>query len=103
MRPGSRGIRMHAGREDLKKVCHCRARAFVESPPANLWEETSWLIESQQVEEIAYEGALHITPKDQHFNKDVGLELPDCWVSTIRTTMLIITCLICFSACAYNI
>ena len=27
---------------------------------------------------------IHLTP-DQRFNRDVGLELPGCWVSTLKT------------------
>ena len=28
---------------------------------------------------------IHLTPEDQRFNRDVGLELPGCWVSTLKT------------------
>ena len=30
--------------------------------------------------------ALHVhqTPEDQRFNRDVGLEVPGCWVSTLK-------------------
>ena len=27
---------------------------------------------------------IHLTAKDQRFNLDVGLELPGCWVSTLK-------------------
>ena len=36
--------------------------------------------------ELRVKEALHIhqTPEDQRFNRDVGLELPGCWVSTLK-------------------
>ena len=35
--------------------------------------------------ELLLKAALHIhfTPEDQRLNRDVGLELPGCWVSTV--------------------
>ena len=32
-----------------------------------------------------YGAYIHLTPEDQRFNWDVGLELPGCWVSTLKT------------------
>ena len=43
--------------------------------------------ESQQMERTLVNEALHshLTPKELHFNWDVGLELPNCWFSTLKT------------------
>ena len=40
-----------------------------------------------EIRETCMKEALHIhlTPEDQRFNRDVGLELPGCWVSTLMT------------------
>ena len=40
--------------------------------------------QSHQVWRIEGEGGTAY-PEDQRFNRDVGLELPGCWVSTLKT------------------
>ena len=51
------------------------------------WQETSVIDRASRFEELRVKEALHIhlTPEDQRFNRDVGLELLGCWVSTLKT------------------
>ena len=51
------------------------------------WQETSVIDRASRFGELRVKEALHIhlTPEDQRFNRDVGLELPGCWVSTLKT------------------
>ena len=50
------------------------------------WQETSVIDRASRFGELRVKKALHIhlTPEDQRFNRDVGLELPGCWVSTLK-------------------
>ena len=50
------------------------------------WQETKVIGRASKYWELRVKEALHIhlTPEDQRFNRDVGLELPGCWVSTLK-------------------
>ena len=50
------------------------------------WQETSVIDRASRFGELRVKEALHIhlTPEDQRFNRDVGLELPGRWVSTLK-------------------
>ena len=52
------------------------------------WEET--LVINRAMKEALHIRLTHIqlTPKGQCFNGDVRLELPDCWVSTIKVIQM---------------
>ena len=86
---------MHTGRKGELEVCH--HRECMNYHYSILWEETS-------VIDRAIKEALHtrLTPKGQHLNGEVGLELPDSWVSTIKTLRIKpheawIKCILCVS------
>ena len=50
------------------------------------WEETEIVDQARRPKELLLKEALHIqmTPAGQRFNRDVGLELPNCWTATLR-------------------
>ena len=50
------------------------------------WEETSIVDQARTPKELLLKEALHIqmTPAEERFNRDEGLELPDCWTATLR-------------------
>ena len=50
------------------------------------WKAAAIVDKAKGRKELALKEALHIqlTPKEQRFNRDVGVELPVCWVATIR-------------------
>ena len=61
---------------------HC----WKEHHPIN-WEGATVVDRARRRQELCIKEALHIqlTPEEQRFNKDVGLELPDCWIATIKS------------------
>ena len=50
-----------------------------------LWNQATIIDRAQGIKQLRIKEALHIflTPEDQHFNRDVGLELPTCWKSIL--------------------
>ena len=50
------------------------------------WEETSIVDQARRPKELLLKEALHIqmTPAEERFNRDGGLELPSCWMATLR-------------------
>ena len=50
------------------------------------WEETAIVDQARRRKELMLKEALHIqtTSEEQRFYRDVGLELPGCWVATIQ-------------------
>ena len=50
------------------------------------WEETSVVDRARRQEELLLKEALHIqmTPVEDHFNRDGGVELPGCWIATLK-------------------
>ena len=50
------------------------------------WNETAAVEQARGRKELLIKEALHIRliPEDQHFNGDRGLELPGCWVATLK-------------------
>ena len=74
---------MHAGEERKSAVAE---HAWKEHHPI-LWRETGVNDRANRYGELRpVKEALHIhlTPEDQRFNQDVDLELPGCWVSTLK-------------------
>ena len=51
-----------------------------------VWNETAVVDQARGGKELLIKEALHIrlTPEDQCFNRDGGLELPGCWVVTLK-------------------
>ena len=51
------------------------------------WEEAAVVDQARRKKELLLKEALHIqtTPEEQRFNRDVGLELPGCWLATIQS------------------
>ena len=51
-----------------------------------IWEETLVVDQAMRPKELLLKEVLHIqmTPTKEHFNCDGGLELPDCWMATLR-------------------
>ena len=51
-----------------------------------LWEETTIIDRARRQKELKLKEVLYIslTQDDQHFNKNVGLELPACWIATLK-------------------
>ena len=49
------------------------------------WKETTVLDHGRR-QELLVKEALHIqmTPSDEHFNRDGGLEVPGCWIAVMR-------------------
>ena len=50
------------------------------------WEETEIVDQARRPKELLLKEALHIqmTPAEERFNRDAGLELPGCWTATLR-------------------
>ena len=51
------------------------------------WEGAAIMVDhASRRRELSIKEALHIqlTPEQQRFNRDVGLELLDCWVATLN-------------------
>ena len=50
------------------------------------WEEISVVDRARRQGELLLKEALHIqmTPAEDHFNCDGGVELPGCWIATIH-------------------
>ena len=50
------------------------------------WEETT-VLDHGRGQELLVKEALHIqmTPSEEHFNWDGGLEVPGCWTAVIRS------------------
>ena len=50
------------------------------------WDGTTVLDQARRRKELMIKEALHIslTPENQRFSRDGGLELPACWTATIR-------------------
>ena len=59
--------------------------AWANYRPIN-WAETKILQRANHTMELVMKEALSIrtTPKDVHFNRDSGYELPDCWITTFK-------------------
>ena len=57
-----------------------------------LWKEASVVDQDRTRKELLLKEALHIslTSEEQHFNRDVGLELQGCWVSTLKALRKIV-------------
>ena len=51
-----------------------------------LWESTKIIDRANRQDILRLKEALHIrlTNKDERFNRDVGMVVPDCWVATIN-------------------
>ena len=51
-----------------------------------LWESTKVIDRANRQDILRLKEALHIrlTNKDERFNRDVGMVVPDCWVATIN-------------------
>ena len=51
-----------------------------------LWKKASVVDQARTRKELLLKEALHIslTSEEQRFNRDVGLELQGCWVSTLK-------------------
>ena len=51
-----------------------------------LWKEASVVDQARTRKELLLKEALHIglSSEEQRFNRDVGLELQGCWVSTLK-------------------
>ena len=49
------------------------------------WEETA-VLDHGRGQELMVKEALHIqmTPVEEHFNRDGGLEVPGCWTAVMR-------------------
>ena len=49
------------------------------------WEETT-VLDHGRGQELLLKEALHIqmTPSDERFNRDGGLEVPGCWIAVMR-------------------
>ena len=75
-----------ACRKGEEKKSAVAEHAWKEHHPIR-WQETSVIDRASRFGELRVKEALHIhlTPEDQRFNRDVGLELPGCWVSTLKT------------------
>ena len=52
------------------------------------WNETTVLDQARRKKQLMIKEALHVhislTPEDQRFNRDGGLELPACWAATLK-------------------
>ena len=77
----------HACRKGEEKKSAVAEHAWKEHHPIR-WQETSVHVidRASRFGELRVKEALHIhlTPEDQRFNRDVGLELPGCWISTLK-------------------
>ena len=84
---GLERISEHQGacRKGEEKKSAVAEHAWKEHHPIR-WQETSVIDRASRFGELRVKEALHIhlTPEDQRFNRDVGLELPGCWVSTLK-------------------
>ena len=49
------------------------------------WEETI-VLDHDRGQKLLVKEALHIqmTPSEEHFNRDGGMEVPDCWTTVMR-------------------
>ena len=74
-----------ACRKGEEKKSAVAEHAWKEHHPIR-WQETSVIDRASRFGELRVKEALHIhlTPEDQRFNRDVGLELHGCWVSTLK-------------------
>ena len=54
-------------------------------PPSNRLEETT-VLDQGRGQELLVKEALHIhmTPSEERFNQDGGLEVPDSWITVMR-------------------
>ena len=77
------GEHQDACRKGEERKSEVAEHAWKEHHPI-LWQE-SGVIDSKYGE-LRVKEALHIhpMPEDQRFNRDVGLELPGCWVPTLK-------------------
>ena len=50
------------------------------------WDDTTIVSQARGAKELKIMEALHIlaTPPDQRLNRDEGLELPGCWMATLK-------------------
>ena len=51
-----------------------------------LWKKTAVIDQARSRKELLLKEALHInlTREDRRYNRDVGLELQGCWISTLK-------------------
>ena len=51
------------------------------------WEEAAVVDQARCPKELLLKGAIHIqtTPAEEHFNKNMGLMLPGCWMAALRS------------------
>ena len=54
-----------------------------------MWNDTTILDRARGQLELRVKEAFHIQlrPNHEHVNRDVGLELPGCWISTLKAAM----------------
>ena len=50
------------------------------------WKETTVVDMARHPKKLLLEDTIHIhmTPTEEHLNRDTGLELPGCWVAALR-------------------
>ena len=62
----------------------CSGACLGESPSGRLGETT--VLDHGRGQELLVKEALHIqmTPSEEHFNWDGGLEVPGCWIAVMR-------------------
>ena len=48
------------------------------------WEEPTVVDMARQPSQLLLKEAIHMTPAEEHLNRDTGLELPGCWVAALR-------------------
>ena len=54
---------------------------------SNDWEGASVIDRARRSRELMLKEALHIqmTPAEERFNRDGGLEIPGCWIAALKT------------------
>ena len=74
-----------ACRKGDEKISAIAEHAWQQHHPIK-WEEVRVLDRASRKRELKIKEALHIqmTPDPDKFNRDVGLELPGCWLSMLR-------------------
>ena len=74
-----------ACKKDLPERSAVTEHALKEYHPIR-WQETSIVDQARRPKELLLKEAFHIqmTPAKECFNRDGGLELPNCWTITLR-------------------
>ena len=75
-----------ACRKGMTEKSAIAEHAWENHHPIN-WEETSVVDRARRHGELMLKEALHIqmTPAGDRFNRDGGVELPGCWIATLKT------------------